>query len=300
MSTVRVGTRGSLLSRRQTEVVLAVLRGLHPGLQFEVVVIQTRGDRWLGPLVHPSGPGLFVAELERALREGSIDLAVHSLKDLPTDPTPGLVVAAIPPREDPRDALVANVPSLAHLPPGARVGTSSPRRAAQLRIYRKDLEVVPLRGNVDTRIRKVRAGEVDAAILAVAGLVRGGWEQEVAERLDPEVMLPAPGQGAIALQVREDDLRVRALVESLDDPLTRAAVSAERAFLRGLGGGCTIPAAALATWEAGNILRLRGLVAAPDGSWAVRVERAGPVAAAEEMGREAAEAVCGHLPTLAS
>ena len=295
-----MGTRGSLLSRRQTEVVLAVLRGLHPGVRFEVVVIQTRGDRWLGPLVHPSGPGLFVAELERALREGSIDLAVHSLKDLPTDPTPGLVVAAIPPREDPRDALVANVPSLAHLPPGARVGTSSPRRAAQLRIYRKDLEVVPLRGNVDTRIRKVRAGEVDAAILAVAGLVRGGWEQEVAERLDPEVMLPAPGQGAIALQVREDDLRVRALVESLDDPLTRAAVSAERAFLRGLGGGCTIPAAALATWEAGNILRLRGLVAAPDGSWAVRVERAGPVAAAEEMGREAAEAVCGHLPTLAS
>jgi hydroxymethylbilane synthase len=289
-----------LLSRRQTEVVLAVLRGLHPGLQFEVVVIQTRGDRWLGPLVHPSGPGLFVAELERALREGSIDLAVHSPQGPAHRSHPRPRGRRIPPREDPRDALVANVPSLAHLPPGARVGTSSPRRAAQLRIYRKDLEVVPLRGNVDTRIRKVRAGEVDAAILAVAGLVRGGWEQEVAERLDPEVMLPAPGQGAIALQVREDNLRVRALVESLDDPLTRAAVSAERAFLRGLGGGCTIPAAALATWEAGNILRLRGLVAAPDGSWAVRVERAGPVAAAEEMGREAAEAVCGHLPTLAS
>lgn len=264
-------------------------------------MIQTHGDRWAGPLSPASRPGLFVAELERALQEGSIDLAVHSLKDLPTTPTPGLALAAIPPREDPRDALVANAPSLAHLPYGARVGTSSPRRAAQLRAYRKDLEVVPLRGNVDTRIRKVRSGVVDAAILAAAGLVRGGWEQEITERLDPEVMLPAPGQGALALQVREEDIRMRSLVEVLDDPLTRAAVSAERAFLRGLGGGCVVPAAALATCDAGaSTLRLRGLVAAPDGSRVVRVERAGPMVCAEEIGRQAAEAVCGLVPTLAS
>ncbi|MDR5708356.1 MAG: hydroxymethylbilane synthase [Armatimonadota bacterium] len=301
MITVRVGTRGSVLSRRQTEAILAVLRELHPGVRFEAVVIQTHGDRWAGPLSQAARPGMFVAELERALQEGFIDLAVHSLKDLPTSPTPGLVIAAIPPREDPRDALVANAPSLAQLPPGARVGTSSPRRTAQLRAYRKDLEVVPLRGNVDTRIRKVQAGVVDAAILAVAGLVRGGWEQEITERLDPEVMLPAPGQGAIALQVREDDAGTRSLVEALDDPLSRAAVSAERAFLRRLGGGCALPAAALATCDgATNTLRLRGLVAAPDGSRVVRVERVGPIADAEEIGQQAAEAICGPVPPLAS
>ncbi len=290
-----------MLSRRQTEAVLEALRAYHPGLLPEVVVIQTRGDRLAGPLVPQQRPGLFVAELERALLEGRIDLAVHSLKDLPTIPTPGLHIAAIPPREDPRDALVARFPSLAALPYGARVGTSSPRRAAQLRAYRRDLEIVPLRGNVDTRIRKVRSGEVDAAVLAVAGLVRGGWEQEIAERLDPEVMLPAPGQGALALQVREDDLRVRSLVEVLDDPLTRAAVTAERAFLRGLGGGCAVAAAALATCDpVAHTLRLRGLVAAADGSRIVRVERTGPLASAEEVGRQAAEAIWPLLPVGAS
>ncbi len=290
-----------MLSRRQTEAVLGALRAYCPGLVPEVVVIQTRGDQLAGPLVPQQRPGLFVAELERALLEGRIDLAVHSLKDLPTIPTPGLHIAAIPPREDPRDALVARFPSLVALPYGARVGTSSPRRAAQLRAYRKDLEIVPLRGNVDTRIRKVRSGEVDAAILAVAGLVRGGWEPEIAERLDPEVMLPAPGQGALALQVREDDLRVRSLVAVLDDPLTRAAVTAERAFLRGLGGGCAVAAAALATVDrAAHTLRLRGPVAAPDGSRIVRVERTGPVASAEEIGQQAAEAVWPLLPVSAS
>lgn len=264
-------------------------------------MIRTAGDRTAGPLRPAGRAGLFVAEIEQALLDGEIDLAVHSLKDLPTTPTPGLAIAAIPPREDPRDVLVANVPSLRALPSGARVGTASPRRAAQLRAHRPDLQVVPLRGNVDTRVRKVRSGEVDAAILAAAGLVRAGLAHAITEYLDPQVVLPAPGQGALAVQVRAGDRRMMDLVAPLDDPPSRAATTAERAFLRQLGGGCAIPAAALATCEVGTRrLWLRAAVASEDGSRVVRTERSGPMEAAERIGQEAAEALWAAYTVAAS
>jgi hydroxymethylbilane synthase len=301
LTTIRIGTRGSLLSRTQTEHVIQALQALHGDLRVDVVVIRTAGDRTTGPLRPVGRAGLFVAEIERALLAGEIDLAVHSLKDLPTAPTPGLAIAAIPPREDPRDVLVANVPSLRALPAGARVGTASPRRAAQLRAHRPDLQVVPLRGNVDTRVRKVRSGEVDAAILAAAGLLRAGLAHEIAEYLDPQVILPAPGQGALAVQVRAGDRRLTDLVAPLDDPQSRAATTAERAFLHHLGGGCAIPAAALATCDpTTRRLRLCAAVASEDGSRVARIERSGPMEAAERIGQEAAEALWAAYTVAAS
>ncbi|MDR5684138.1 MAG: hydroxymethylbilane synthase [Armatimonadota bacterium] len=294
MNVVRVGTRGSRLSRAQTDTVTAALSAVHPGLRCQILVLQTTGDRSEAPLRQSGATGWFTSEIERALLERRVDLAVHSLKDLPTAPTPGLVVAAIPPREDPRDALVSQHASLDALPYGARVGTSSPRRAAQLRAVRRDLEVVPLRGNVDTRLRKVRDGEVDAAVLAAAGLLRGGWSEAIAQLLDPEVLLPAAGQGALAVQVREDDVELQALVAALDDPPTRAAVTAERAFLRTLAGGCSLPAGALAT--VGDELVLRVLVASDDGRRVVRATRSGPVEQASGIGEAAARQVLALAP----
>jgi hydroxymethylbilane synthase len=236
-----------------------------------------------------SDTGFFTSEIELALLRGQIDVAVHSLKDLPTAATPGVVIAAVPPRADPRDVLVSRYPSLDALPYGARVGTSSPRRAAQLRALRRDLVVVPLRGNVDTRIRKVHNGEVEVAIMAAAGLLRGGWQDAIAQFLDPGVMLPAPGQGALAVQVREGDTALRELVADLDDPPTRAAVSAERAFLGTLAGGCSLPAAALAT--VGDTLHLQVLVASEDGSRVVRGTRSGSPADAAHIGQAAANEI---------
>jgi len=301
LTTIRIGTRGSLLSRTQTEHLIQALKACHGDLRVEVVVIRTSGDRMSGPLWPVGRAGLFVAEIERALLAGEIDLAVHSLKDLPTTPTPGLAIGAIPPREDPRDVLVANVPSLRALPAGARVGTASPRRAAQLRAHRPDLQVVPLRGNVDTRVRKVHSGEVNAAIVAAAGLLRLGLAHEIAEYLDPSVILPAPGQGALAVQVRVDDRRMTDLVAPLDDPQSRAATTAERAFLHHLGGGCAIPAAALATCDpATRRLQLCAAVASEDGSRVVRIERSGPMEAAERIGQEAAEGLWAAYTVAAS
>lgn len=287
---LKVGTRKSQLSLRQTDSVLQALRKLDPTLRFELVKVHAAGDRTTRPIPELGGRGWFTRELEAALLAREVDLVVHSLKDLPTDPTPGLVVAAVPERMDPRDALVGPWPSLPALPVGARVGTSSPRRAAQLRALRPDLQVVPLRGNVDTRLRKVASGEVDAAVLALCGLVRGGWVEQVTQVLDPEQMLPAPGQGALAVQVREDDPAVRALVAALDHPQTRAAVHAERAFLRGLGGGCTLPAAALARCAEGKV-QLRVRLLSEDGSRQVDATQEGPEHLAEEVGQRAAEAV---------
>jgi hydroxymethylbilane synthase len=295
LKAIRVGTRGSRLSRRQTDTVIAALRAMHPAVRWQVVVLQTTGDRSDAPLQQMSGIGVFTSEIEQALLAGQVDLAVHSLKDLPTAATPGLVVAATPPREDPRDALVSRYSSLDALPYRARVGTSSPRRAAQLRALRRDVIVVPLRGNVDTRIRKVHDGEVDAAILAAAGLIRGGWSDSIGHFLDPEVMLPAPGQGALAVQVREDDVELRAVAAALDDPVTRAAVTAERAFLRTLAGGCSLPAGALAT--VGDELHLRVLVASGDGSRVVRGARSGPPEEAVVIGEAAAKQLLALAPT---
>lgn len=290
--TLRVGTRGSHLSRRQTDSVLQALRQLDPTLRFEVVEVRTAGDRVTRPIPELGGAGWFTRELEAALLAGRVDLVVHSLKDLPTDPTAGLVVAAVPEREDPRDALVGPWPALDALPAGARVGTSSPRRAAQLRALRRDLDVVPLRGNVDTRLRKVEGGEVEAAVVALAGLLRGGWADRVAQALDPEQMLPAPGQGALAVQIREGDRGLRDLLAALDHPPSRAAVEAERAFLRALGGGCTLPAGALATC-AGGAVRLRVRLLSEDGSRQVDATEEGD--RAEDVGRRAAEAVRSFL-----
>jgi len=297
--TLRVGTRTSRLSRRQTDWVLQRLRELDPRVEFRVVPVRTAGDRTARPIPELGGAGWFTKDLERALLEGAVDVVVHSLKDLPTDPTAGLVVAAVPPREDPRDALVGPWAGLDALPAGARVGTTSPRRRAQLLAYRRDLQVVPLRGNVDTRLRRVDSGELDAAVLAAAGLLRGGWQDRIRQCIDPEVVLPAPGQGALAVQVREADRAVCDLVSQLDHGPTRAAVTAERAFLRALGGGCAVPVAALATTD-GERVRLRVRVLSEDGTRQVSAHRDGPAGDPERVGQEAAEEVRPFLAVVAA
>ncbi len=260
-------TRPSALARWQTQWVIATLQKAHPGLVCREEVIVTHGDRVLDkPLPEIGGKGLFTQELEAALLSRRVDAAVHSLKDLPTEMPPGLTVGAIPARAEVRDALVsANGYTLETLPPGAMVGTSSLRRAAQLRVLRPDLRIRPLRGNVDTRIRKALEGTYDAIVLAGAGLVRLGLTEQVSQWLPLEVMLPAPGQGALAVQCRATDEQTLRLLQALDDPATRAAVAAERAFLAALGGGCAVPVAAYAQALPQGGLRLTGFVGAPDG-----------------------------------
>jgi hydroxymethylbilane synthase len=276
---VILGTRASALARAQTDVVIGMLTGAWPELACETRVIATAGDRSQEsgrPLPEIGGKGLFTAELERALREGEIDVAVHSLKDLPTEDADGVVVGAVTRREDVRDCLVAREGgSLAELTEGAVVGTSSLRRAAQLRALRPDLDVRSIRGNVDTRIRKVADGEFDAALLAAAGIRRLGLEHEVTEWLSAQTMLPAPGQGALAIQCRADDHALRALLATLDDPSARAETTAERAFLRALGAGCAAPVAALAEVATTPRVRLQGLVVSVDGRQMVRVDGEG-------------------------
>lgn len=257
------------MARWQSDHVAAALRQAHPGLTVEIVVLSTRGDRVLDtPLPEIGGKGLFTEELEAALREGRIDVAVHSLKDLPTAESAGLVVGAIPARADARDALVSrgNV-GLGELPAGAVVGTSSLRRIAQLRRLRPDVTVKDVRGNVDTRVRKVlEAGEYDAILLACAGLDRLGLSGVIGERLSPEVMVPAPGQAALGIQCRDEPGSL-ALVAPLNDGVTAREVTAERAFLAGLGGGCAVPVAAYAraVGPGGERLRIAGRVTSARG-----------------------------------
>jgi hydroxymethylbilane synthase len=263
-----------------------------PDVECDTRVISTAGDRTQEsgrPLPEIGGKGLFTAELERALREGEIDVAVHSLKDLPTEDAEGVVVGAVTRREDVRDCLVAREGgSLAELAKGAVVGTSSLRRAAQLRALRPDVEVRSIRGNVDTRIRKVADGEFDAAVLAAAGVRRLGLEHAVTEWLAPDSMLPAPGQGALAIQCRADDQPLLALLTTLDDPEARAETTAERAFLRVLGAGCAAPVAALAEATTTPRVRLQGLVASVDGRQMVRVDGEGEaVQLGDELARRA-------------
>jgi hydroxymethylbilane synthase len=244
-----IGTRGSRLALWQTNHVADLLRAAAPGLTVEILTISTRGDRILDrPLPEIGGKGLFTEELERALRDRTIDLAVHSLKDLPVQDPDGLVVGAIPKRATPNDALIArDASSLDDLREGAKVGTSSLRRKAQLLIKRPDLQIVDLRGNVETRIAKVlERNEIDAAVLACAGLERLDLGHVISQVLSPDVMLPAPGQGALGIQCRDDDTELIALLAKLDHASTRAAVTAERALLEGLGGGCSAPIGALA------------------------------------------------------
>jgi hydroxymethylbilane synthase len=283
---LRLGTRGSKLALWQAEHVAAALRALHPGLAVELEVITTQGDRAADvPLQVLSGQGVFARAIEDALLADRIDLAVHSLKDLPGQDRRGLVLAAFPPRADARDALVGS--TLAALPGGARMATSSPRRAAQLLAARPDLQIVAVRGNLDTRLRKLEAEQWDALVLAVAGLERLGLADRVAEALPIAVCLPAVGQGALAVQCRADDAPTRALLAALDDRATRVAVEAERGLLAALGGGCKVPIAGYAHLEDGA-LRLRGLLAAPDGSQLVRDSLVGSPDAPALLGRDLA------------
>lgn len=278
IKTLRVGTRTSRLALAQAELVVARLRERYPTLQIETVAIQTRGDRERSrPLPEIGGKGLFTQELEAALSSGRIDLAVHSLKDLPTQTSTGLEVAAVPPRGNPFDALVsASGLRLQELPPGARIGTSSLRRSAQLRALRPDLRVEPIRGNLDTRLRKLHAEGWDAIVVAAAGLERIAQAKAITELLDPNRMVPAPGQGALAIQTRAEEGPIRTLLrEALHHQPTAEAVRAERRLLELLGGGCHVPIGAYGEWK-GEELRLIGLVAAPDGSRLLREAACGP------------------------
>ncbi len=290
-----IGTRQSRLAVRQTEIVLESLRSAHPDVSLEVRTVRTTGDDSPASLGEIGGRGVFVIELEQALLAGDIDIAVHSLKDLPSRETVGLTIAAVGRREEPRDAIVARDGlALADLPPSATVGSGSPRRVAQLLALRPDLRVADIRGNVDTRIRKVQDGEYDAVIVAAAGLVRLGWLERATELLPLDVMLPAVGQCALAVQVRADDAEAIDLVQAVDDPPTRAATAAERAFERGLGAclpdgsaGCQAAIAALGE-VAGDRLRLRGLVADPAGGRLLRDEVEGPSRDGEPLGADLA------------
>jgi hydroxymethylbilane synthase len=263
---LRIGTRKSPLALWQARHVAALLRSREPGLEVELVQVVTKGDKILdSPLAKVGGKGLFVKEIEEQLLAGTVDLAVHSLKDMPADLPKGLVLAAVPVREDPRDALVTSKHRhLDDLPQGARVGTSSLRRACQLKHWRKDVEIVSIRGNVQTRLRKIE-GELDAGVLAAAGLKRLDLASRIAELIAPERILPAVGQGVLALEAREGDPRVLPRLAALEDAPTRVAVTAERAFLQRLGGGCQVPIAAYATVD-GDAIDFRGMVGHPDGS----------------------------------
>jgi len=265
-------TRPSALARWQTQHVIKALQSHWPDLTCEEVVITTQGDRVLDkPLPEIGGKGLFTTELEQALLAGEVDVAVHSLKDLPTDDAPGLTIGIIPQRADVHDALICPAGyTLDQLPTGAVIGTSSIRRQAQLLAYRPDLQTQSIRGNVDTRIRKVLKGQYDAIILATAGLTRLGLEQHITQYLPLDLMLPAPGQGALGIQFRANDIRSRDLLAAIDHRPTHLAVTAERAFLAALGGGCSLPVGALASVEESTI-QLQGVVAAPKGDRVLRV-----------------------------
>ena len=288
---LRLGTRGSALAVAQSGQVAATIIS-ELGVQVELVTVQTAGDVSSAAIAQIGGTGVFVTALRDALLADEVDLAVHSYKDLPTAPAPGLVIAAVPQREDPRDVLVARDGlTLGELPEGSRVGTGSPRRTAQLLGLGLGLEVVPIRGNVDTRIGKVRAGELDAVVLARAGLARLDRLDEATEVLDPIQLLPAPAQGALAIECRADDAELIALLKALDDDDTRLAVEAERALLSALEAGCTAPVGALAQVAEGDDgpeIYLRGLVAAVDGTDAVRLSATGPTSEAAEVGRRLA------------
>ncbi len=289
-----IGTRGSKLALWQAEWVHAQVRRIDPGLAVTLKHIKTTGDKMLDtPLAAIGGKGLFVKEIEEALLRGEIDLAVHSVKDVPTHLPAGLAILAIPEREDPRDVLISRGgATLNRLASGSRIGTSSLRRQAQLLHARPDLSIQMLRGNVDTRLRKLEAGEYDGIVLASAGIRRLGWSDRVSEYLDPEVCLPAIGQGALALEGRADDAFVRDVAAHLDHKDTHTAVTAERALLERLEGGCQVPIAAHATLQAG-VLTMTALVAGLNGRRIVRDSVQGPAAEAHQLGVRLAEKLLG-------
>ena len=289
MKSIRIGTRGSKLALAQTAWVKAKIEAQYPDARIETILIKTSGDRFGETSIRAiGGKGIFTKEIEEALLREEIDLAVHSMKDLPTELPAGLTVAAVPRREDPRDVLVsARGTRLNQLSAGAKLGTGSLRRTAQILHYRRDLSVMPIRGNVDTRLKKLDQGEFDALVMAAAGLKRIGREQRIAEYISHEICLSAAGQGALGLESREDD-PIREQLSFLHDPVSFAEVSAERSFLQRLGGGCHVPVGARAIAEGGK-LTLFGVVASPDGGSLYRGETSGPVVDAKELGWELSE-----------
>ncbi len=289
---LRIGTRGSKLAVAQSQWVQTWLRQ-HRDIAVELVTIRTTGDRFAEqPVSRIGGKGVFVKEIEDALLAGSIDCAVHSMKDVPSELAAGLIIAAVPAREDPRDVLISAAGvGLPQLPRGARLGTSSLRRAAQLRAARADLDVRDLRGNVDTRLRKLGAGEFDALVLAAAGLRRLGIRPPGAQILAPDIFIPAIGQGALAIESRQDE--VADLFAPLDDARTHVAVTAERAFLRRTGGTCHTPLAAHATVDS-DAVELRAMIASPDGTQVVRGTRTGPASSAAKLATDLADELLGR------
>ena len=289
---LKIATRKSPLALWQAEHVATLLRGANPGLLVELVPLSTRGDRIQDrSLAAIGGKGLFIKDLEVALEDQRADIAVHSMKDVPGDLPDGLSIAAVLTRADPHDALVSDrATHLQGLPRGARVGTSSLRRQAQLLSVRPDLRIEPLRGNVDTRLRRLDGGELDAIILACAGLIRLGWASRIAARLDPAICLPAVSQGIIGIECRTADPRTRSVLQSLNHPQTRLVMDAERAFAGRLGGSCQSPIAAYATLDH-EVLTLEGLVAEPDGSRLLRDSISGNAADARGLGERLAERV---------
>ena len=287
---ITIGSRGSQLALWQARWVQSQLTDL--GETCVIEIIKTTGDNVTDvPLAKVGGKGLFTKEIEDALLASSVDVAVHSLKDMPTELPAGLALQAVPKREDVRDAMVGR--TLDDLPAGARVGTSSLRRSAQLRAIRPDLVVENIRGNLDTRLRKLDEGQFDAIVLAAAGLRRLGWADRIAELLSEEICCPAVGQGALAIETRDDEGGAALLCRKLDDPASRAAVTAERALLGSLGGGCQVPIGAHAT-VANNRLLLRAVVASPDGSRIVKAYRGGSASDAAAIGAEVGQELLGN------
>jgi hydroxymethylbilane synthase len=289
---LRLGTRGSPLALAQASQIARQLRE-QCGRAAVLVTVATPGDESTAPIERLGTTGIFTTTLREALLHGAVDLVVHSGKDLPTAPVPGLQVAAFPAREDPRDALVWPCgTSLDALPPGARIGTGSPRRAALLRATGRQLQIVPIRGNVDTRLRKLADGQVDALVLAMAGLSRLGLLNAVATPLDPSLLMPAPAQGVLAIECRTDDPVTAAQLSTLDHPPTRAAAIAERGFLAALEAGCSAPVGALAELAAEAAgepaMRLSGVIAAPDGSSVIRAQTTGAAGDGDALGRRLA------------
>jgi hydroxymethylbilane synthase len=293
---IRIGTRGSALALQQTQIAVALLKAAWPDLTVDVIEIRTAGDRIQDvPLAKIGDKGLFVKEIEEALLDGRIDWAVHSVKDLPSELPKGLSVGMLAARIDPRDVLVARHGlRLATLPEKAVIGTSSLRRRAQLLHWRPDLDIVPVRGNVDTRLRKLETEGLDGIVVAAAGLMRMGWDARISDIIPPEICLPAVGQGALGVEMRSDDVATQALFGPLTSPAAQAAVTAERSFLAHLQGGCQVPIAAWATAEEGR-LWLRGMISDVDGLTLLRGERWGMPYAPEQLGEELAEELlrCG-------
>jgi hydroxymethylbilane synthase len=287
---LHIGTRGSLLALTQSEWVKAALERHWPDCRVQLKVIKTTGDKILDvPLAKVGGKGLFVKELEDALLDGFVDLAVHSMKDVPAVLPDGLEIGAIPEREDPRDVLVSrNGEDLSSLPQGARVGTSSLRRAAQIRYWRPDLEIENLRGNLDTRLRKLQEGRYDAIVLAAAGIHRMGWKDRITTYLDAAQFLPAIGQGALGIEIRSDDEVVQRLLAPLHDPETAVALQAERSLLKALEGGCQVPIAGFAQIVDARQVELSGLVASVDGKRMFRRTRSAAREEAQALGRDLA------------